>query len=38
MYELPSKGQISYRTDERKLYFKGDSQWEALAMQKDVSY
>ena len=39
MNKLPKvKGQLSYRTDDEKLYFKANIQWKALATQKDVSY
>ena len=38
MNELPKiEGLLSYRTDDRKLYFKEKSQWKALATQEDVS-
>ena len=37
--ELPKiEGQLSYRSDDRKLYLNEKSQWRALATQEDVSY
>ena len=39
MNELPElNGLLSYRTDDRELYLKKNSQWEALATQKYVGY
>ena len=39
MNELPKiEGQLSYRSDDRKLYLKEKSQWKALAIERDVSY
>ena len=39
MNELPKvEGELSYRSDDRKLYLKEKSQWKALAIEKDVSY
>ena len=39
MNKLPKvEGLLSYLLDERKLYLKEKSQWEALATQKDVSH
>ena len=39
MNKLPKlKGLLSYRTDDEKLYLKANTQWKALATQKDVSY
>ena len=39
MNKLPKvEGLLSYRSDDRKLYLKEKSQWQALANQKDVSY
>jgi hypothetical protein len=38
MNKLPKvEGLLSYRSDDRKLYLKKKSQWEALAYQKEVS-
>ena len=37
MNELPKvEGLLSYRSDDRKLYLKENSQWKALAKQKEV--
>ena len=39
MNKLPKvEGLLSYRSDDRKLYLKEKSQWQALANQKDVSF
>ncbi len=39
MNKLPKvEGLLSYRSDDRKLYLKEKSQWQALANRKDVSY
>ena len=39
MKKLPKvEGLLSYRSDDRKLYLNENSNWEALATQKDVSY
>ena len=39
MNELPKvEGLLSYRTDDRKLYLKEETEWKALATRKDVSY
>ena len=38
MNKLPKvEGLLSYRSDDRKLYLKEKSQWEALAIEKEVS-
>jgi hypothetical protein len=39
MNKLPKvEGLLSYRSDDRKLYLKEKSQWQALANQKDVRF
>jgi hypothetical protein len=38
MKKLPKiEGLVSYRSDKRKLYFRGNSKWNAIGKQDEVS-